>query len=143
MGARLSDEPVVAPHLLPVEVANILRRNAITRLISADAAALAHSDLLRMRVALHAYAPFARRVWDLRSNVTAYDAWYVAVAEAFDCHWPPSTTGWLGPLDPAASSCFQLSRADHKVRARAATRHAPGYSGRGRRGGRHWLDLTL
>ncbi len=81
----LSDEPVVAPHLLPVEVANILRRNAITRLISADAAALAHSDLLRMRVALHAYAPFARRVWDLRSNVTAYDAWYVAVAEAFDC----------------------------------------------------------
>ena len=62
-----------------------MRRNALAGVISSDAAALAQADLLRMRVALQAYAPFARRVWDLRPNMTAYDAWYVAVAEAFDC----------------------------------------------------------
>ncbi len=81
----LGNEPIVAPHHLPVEVANILRRHALAGAISPDTAALAHADLLRMRVSLHAYAPFARRVWALRANVTAYDACYVAVAEAFDC----------------------------------------------------------
>lgn len=30
------------------------------------------------------FAPFAERVWELRANVTSYDAWYVAVAEQFD-----------------------------------------------------------
>jgi predicted nucleic acid-binding protein len=30
------------------------------------------------------FAPFAERVWELRRNITSYDAWYVAVAEAFD-----------------------------------------------------------
>ena len=46
--------------------------------------ALAHADLVALRVTLFPYAPFAQRVWELRANVTAYDAWYVAVAEALD-----------------------------------------------------------
>ena len=73
---------LMAPHLMPVEVASILRRALLAGQISADAASLAHADLVDMRVDLLPYEPFARRVWELRDNVTAYDAWYVALAEA-------------------------------------------------------------
>ena len=66
---------------MPVEVANILRRAAQTGDISTDVAALAHGDLLQLGVALFPYEPFGDRVWELRGNLTAYDAWYVAVAE--------------------------------------------------------------
>lgn len=38
----------------------------------------------RLRVELFPYEPHAVRVWELRDNLTAYDAWYVAVAEALD-----------------------------------------------------------
>ncbi len=34
---------------------------------------------------LFPFAPFAERVWALRENLTSYDAWYVALAEALDC----------------------------------------------------------
>jgi predicted nucleic acid-binding protein len=66
---------------MPVEAANILRRAAAMGDISADVAAMAHADLLDLRVELFPYAPFAARVWELRDNVTSYDAWYVALAE--------------------------------------------------------------
>ena len=80
----LSGADLAAPHLMPVEAANVLRRAALAGDISHDAAALAHADLVALRVTLFPYAPFAQRVWELRANVTAYDAWYVAVAEALD-----------------------------------------------------------
>ena len=75
---------LAAPHLLQVEVANILRRLAQVGAISEDVAALAHDELLRMPVELFAYRPFAARIWSLRPNVRPYDAWYVALAEALD-----------------------------------------------------------
>jgi len=77
----LAGEPLSAPHLMPVEAANILRRAAAAGEISADVAAMAHTDLLDLRVELFPYAPFAPRVWELRGNLTSYDAWYVALAE--------------------------------------------------------------
>jgi predicted nucleic acid-binding protein len=77
----LASEPLGAPHLMPAEVANILRRASAAGQISADAAALAHADLLDLRVELFGYAPFAARAWELRGNLTCYDAWYVALAE--------------------------------------------------------------
>ena len=42
---------------------------------------MAHADLLDLRVALFAYEPVAPRIWELRRSITAYDAWYVALAE--------------------------------------------------------------
>jgi predicted nucleic acid-binding protein len=69
---------------MPAEVANVLRRAALAGEISDDVASLAHADLLALRVELLPYEPFADRVWDLRTSVTAYDAWYVAVAEALE-----------------------------------------------------------
>jgi predicted nucleic acid-binding protein len=80
--AVLSAGPLAAPHLMPPEVANILRRGALAGEISVDVASLAHEDLIAQRVELFPYHPFATRVWELRANVTAYDAWYVALAEA-------------------------------------------------------------
>jgi len=77
----LAGEPLSAPHLMPVEVASILRRAAAAGEISADVVAMAHTDLLDMRVELFPYGPFAPRVWELRDNLTCYDAWYVALAE--------------------------------------------------------------
>lgn len=77
-------DDLAAPHLMPVEVANVLRRATLAGDISADTAALAYADLLSLRVQLFAYEPFATRVWELRENVTAYDAWYVALAESLD-----------------------------------------------------------
>jgi predicted nucleic acid-binding protein len=77
----LAGDDLAAPHLLPVEVANILRRAELAGEISRETASLAHADLLALRIGLFSYEPFAARIWDLRSNLTAYDAWYVALAE--------------------------------------------------------------
>lgn len=74
--------PLAAPHLMPMEAANILRRSALAGDISVDVASLAHEDLISLRVEYFPYAPFAPRAWELRSNVTTYDAWYVALAES-------------------------------------------------------------
>jgi predicted nucleic acid-binding protein len=81
---RLASDALAAPHLMPVEVANILRRAVLSGELSADSASMAHADLLALRVDLFPYGPFAVRVWELRDNVTAYDAWYVALAESLD-----------------------------------------------------------
>ena len=75
---------LVAPHLMLVEVANILRLAAVRGDVSQDAASLAYADLLALPVELFPYEPFAQRVWELRGNLTAYDAWYVALAEAVE-----------------------------------------------------------
>lgn len=80
----LRSTDLAAPHLMPVEVANILRRAARAGDASPDTAALAHADLLELRVALVPYAAVAARAWELRGNVTMYDAWYVALAELLD-----------------------------------------------------------
>lgn len=77
----LTAEPLAAPQLMPVEVANILRRAEARGEISPDVAALAHADLLNLRVELFPYAPFAARAWALRHTITCYDAWHVALAE--------------------------------------------------------------
>jgi predicted nucleic acid-binding protein len=82
--AVLDDEELAAPHLMPIEAANILRRAALAGDISADSASLAHADLLDLRVELWPYAPLAARSWQLRDNVTTYDGAYVALAELLD-----------------------------------------------------------
>lgn len=78
----LVSAPLAAPHLMPVEAANILRRAWLTGDLSGDVASLAHADLVSMRVELFPYAPFAYRVWELRANITTYNSWYVALAES-------------------------------------------------------------
>ena len=73
---------LAAPHLMPVEVANILRRAALAGDVSDDIASLAHADLVALAVELFPYDVLAERVWELRGAVTTYDGWYVALAES-------------------------------------------------------------
>ena len=77
----LLDGPLAAPHLLLVETANILRRMTASAAITPDTAALAHGDLLQLPVELFPYRPFGPRAWALRETVTAYNGWYVSLAE--------------------------------------------------------------
>ena len=67
------------------EASNILRRLEIAGEITWFVANRAHLDLLRFDIELFPFAPFGNRVWELRANLTSYDAWYVAVAEALGC----------------------------------------------------------
>jgi predicted nucleic acid-binding protein len=82
----LTGEPAAAPHLLPAETANALRGAALAGRVSPHLACIALRDLMQMRFALYDYQPFAERAWELQGNVTVYDAWYVALAEALDAH---------------------------------------------------------
>jgi predicted nucleic acid-binding protein len=72
---------LAAPHLMPVEVANVLRRASLSGAVSPDVASLAHADLQALRVELFPFEPAALRAWELRGSLTMYDAWYVATAE--------------------------------------------------------------
>ena len=76
---------LLAPELILVESANTLRRLERSGAISRLEATSAFRDLMRLELELLPFAPFAERVWELRGNLTSYDAWYVAVAEAFEC----------------------------------------------------------
>lgn len=105
----LGGDQLAAPHLMPVEVANVLRRAVQKGDLSADSAALAHADLVALRISLFPYAPFAARVWELRGSLTSYDAWYVALAETLRAR--------LGTLD------LRLGRA-HGPRCRFETPRA-------------------
>ena len=78
----VASTPLAAPHLMPVEAANILRRAALAGDVSDDIASLAHADLVALAVELFPYDVLAERVWELRGAVTAYDGWYVALAES-------------------------------------------------------------
>jgi predicted nucleic acid-binding protein len=79
--ARLADADLFAPALLPFECANVIRRAELGGAISADQAAQAHADLLDLAVDLWPYDVLATRAWQLRANLSSYDAAYVALAE--------------------------------------------------------------
>ena len=81
---EIANARLAAPHLLPVEVTNNLRRFVLTGAISEDVASLAHDELLAMPFELFSYEHVGARVWSLRQNVRPCDAWYVALAELLD-----------------------------------------------------------
>lgn len=83
--AAVAANALAAPELVLAESTDILRRMERADILSRIEANGAQADLLGMEVELFPFAPFARRVWELRSNLTSYDAWYVALAEALDC----------------------------------------------------------
>ncbi len=80
----LGSGPLAAPALVTFEVANILRRHERAGLIGRDLASQAHADLVDLAIEFWPYDVIAARVWELRHNLTSYDAGYVAVAELLD-----------------------------------------------------------
>lgn len=80
---RLVEGDLLAPHHMPIEAANILRRTEARGAVDPTAAAGALRDLRRLDVELVAFEALADRAWALRTNLTIYDACYVAAAELF------------------------------------------------------------
>ena len=71
-----------APHLLSIEVAHVLRRLVATGEVRAARASLALDDLRALDLDRYDHELLLPRIWKLRDNLTAYDAAYVALAEA-------------------------------------------------------------
>lgn len=81
----LGGEQLHAPHLVDSEVAAGLRRRvAAGQVVETDGFA-ALNVWRQIAVARYAVHPLLDRVWELRHNLSAYDAGYVALAEALDC----------------------------------------------------------
>jgi predicted nucleic acid-binding protein len=77
-------EPLHAPELIEPETLNTLRRLALSGEVTARRAGEAVADLANTRLTRYPHAPLRERVWALRDNLTAYDACYLALAEALD-----------------------------------------------------------
>ncbi len=86
------------PSMAGAEITSALRGMAFRGLLTADHARVAAVRAARLRARRYPFEPFLPRVWDLRENVTVYDAWYVALAE------------WLGA--PLVTADDRLRRAD-------------------------------
>ncbi len=79
----VTGETLHAPHLIDLEVLSVLR-SLEARGLAAAIASRAISELLAVALTRYAHDQFAPRIWQLRSNLTPYDACYVALAEALN-----------------------------------------------------------
>ena len=73
-----------APHLLDIEVAQVIRRYSAKGEIDSERGRAALADLADLPLHRYPHHFLLPRIWDLRNNLTAYDAAYVALAEALD-----------------------------------------------------------
>ena len=80
----LSGVELAASSLVVFESANVIRRHERANLITADHAAQAHADLLDLTIELWPYETLAPRAWQLRHNLSSYDASYVVLAELIE-----------------------------------------------------------
>ena len=82
--AKISEADLYAPTLLPFECANVMRRQELAGTITPDQAVQARTDLLDLAIEYWPYDLLADRIWELRENLSSYDAAYVALAETLD-----------------------------------------------------------
>lgn len=78
-------ERLAAPHLLDLEIAQVLRRYVAAGEIDGARAGLALADHAAMRITRYPHDALLSRIWKLRRNCTAYDASYLALAESLRC----------------------------------------------------------
>jgi predicted nucleic acid-binding protein len=76
------DEPCIVPHLLDVEVANALRNLTVGRQLDQHRTRQLLAQLTQLPATRYSHIPLLGRIWELRHNFTAYDAAYIALAEA-------------------------------------------------------------
>ena len=77
-------ENLHVPHLFGVEVLHALRRLTLSGRLSESRGRRATNAMLNMRLTRYPHELFAGRIWELKENISAYDAAYVALAEALD-----------------------------------------------------------
>ena len=80
--ALAAEESLHAPHLLDIEVAQVMRRYTLAGELPVARAAEALDDFADLPITRYAHADLLSRVWSLRESLSAYDAVYVALAEA-------------------------------------------------------------
>src|SRR5262249_10847188 len=83
---RLAAEALHAPHVLDVEVLDVVRKLVLRGALSADDGASWIARWQRFGVSRYATVGMLDRMWELRHNASARDAAYVALAEALGCH---------------------------------------------------------
>ena len=83
--AAVAGQDLHAPHLVDVEVASGLRRLVASKAMSAGRAAAALTDLAALRLERYPHVLLLPRLWQLRANLSAYDASYAALAETLGC----------------------------------------------------------
>jgi predicted nucleic acid-binding protein len=83
--AALAGQDVSVPDLVDVEVVSVLRRRWLAKTMTARRFAAAIDDLALLPADRYPVLPFMPRAYELRANVSAYDAAYVALAEQLDC----------------------------------------------------------
>lgn len=82
---RLRGEQLAAPELIDLEIASVWRGLARAGIVNPHRVDLALADLSEMPLQRAPHSPLLRRCWELRDNLTIYDAAYVALAEALQC----------------------------------------------------------
>ena len=82
---RLTTNRLAAPHLVDAEVLQTMHKLVVRGSLTAGDAERSVHRWTRLEVQRFPMVWLARRIWALRHNVTAYDACYVALAEALDC----------------------------------------------------------
>lgn len=83
LGERLAtDGELHAPHLIDVELIHALRRLVMKGGLSEDRAEDCRTDFADLTIIRYPHQPLADRMWELRHNLTAYDAAFVALSEA-------------------------------------------------------------
>jgi predicted nucleic acid-binding protein len=82
--ARLRGERLSAPEIVDLEIASVLRRQVRSGEMDLRRAGLALADLAAMPLRRASHKPLLARCWELRDNITPYDAAYVALAEALE-----------------------------------------------------------
>lgn len=99
---RLSRESVTAPDLILAESASVIRRQSFAGQIDEAQAEQAIEGLLALPIIICPTAHLLRRAWELRANITPYDACYIALAEFLGC---PLLTGDTRLARAPGSAC--------------------------------------
>jgi predicted nucleic acid-binding protein len=95
-------ETLHAPHVVDLEVAQVLRRYVAAGAVTATRGAEALTDFADLPLDRYPHQLFLERIWQLRHNLTAYDAAYIALAEALAA--------------PLVTRDAALARAGHRAR---------------------------
>lgn len=78
----VASEHLIAPQLAPIEAGHVLRRAELANEIASLEATRGYRHIIGLPIDLLPFGPYAERIWELRFNLTPYDAWYVGCAEA-------------------------------------------------------------
>jgi predicted nucleic acid-binding protein len=81
------NETLHAPHLVDLEVSQVLRRLVLQNVIPRRRADEAVQDLQDLRISRYAHFVFLSRIWQLRHNFSTYDAAYIVLAEKLGALW--------------------------------------------------------